>query len=264
MDKTTTIVSIVAAVVIVLVIIGGVIIFNSNKTTPVVTTTPVVVTGTTTTNNTLTAPTGTVPVISTSSAVSVTETTASVNGSVNPSGSNSTYWYEYGTTASLGKNTASQVLDSSFNASFVPVKLTGLTSNTTYFFRVTAENKDGQVFGTTFTFTTLARSTVRLSTAPSSVTKNVTRINTNSATLNGTVNPNLSSTNYWFVYGTDQLLTSTTDSTTPITNIGTGSKSLNESHTLTNLNPNVLYYFKIVAQNSYGVTSGLIESFQTN
>ncbi len=60
--------------------------------------------------------------------------------------------------------------------------LAGLTPGVTYHFRVAATNSDGAVYGSDQSFTTLG--------LPQVWTLSATAVTTNSATLNGTVNPN--------------------------------------------------------------------------
>ena len=96
--------------------------------------------------------------------------------------------------------------------------------------------------------------------APTVFTNSATNISQNSATLNGSVNPNNSSTNAWFEYGTTSSLGSTTGSQS----IGSGNSSVSYSYSLGGLSSNTTYYFRAVASNSYGTTYGGILNFTTS
>src|SRR5688572_4286585 len=65
--------------------------------------TPVSTTTTTTTTTTTKAGT---PIVKTDSSATTYTSSAIVNGTVNPNGAFTTYWYEYGKTSTLGLNTA--------------------------------------------------------------------------------------------------------------------------------------------------------------
>ncbi|MBU1246564.1 hypothetical protein KJ973_01490, partial [Patescibacteria group bacterium] len=67
-------------------------------------------------------------------------------------------------------------------------------------------------------------------------------------------------TETWFEYGTSQSNLTPT-SHTPI---GSGNSSVAHNRSLSNLNADTLYYYRIVAQNSFGTTPGQIVSFRTN
>jgi hypothetical protein len=72
----------------------------------------------------------------TGSASSITQTTAILNGSVNPNGSPTTAWLEWGTTSAYGNQTSSQSLGSGTTSVSLSESLTNLLPNTTYHFRV--------------------------------------------------------------------------------------------------------------------------------
>src|SRR5205823_422001 len=83
---------------------------------------------------------------------------------------------------------------SGWSAVAVSTNLSGLTSGTTYHFRLVATNAAGTTFGGDQTLTTLVK--------PSVATGSATSIVDTTATLNGSVDPNGSSTTYRFEYGT--------------------------------------------------------------
>ena len=132
---------------------------KSTGTTYTSTTTPPIVQNNTNTNpntnvNTNTPPTATQPIIVTNTSVSPSDTTAIVNGTVNPKGAFTSYWYEYGTGSTLGKTSARQILGSGYRAISAPAYVTGLAADTSYSFRLVAENSYGKSAGAEYSFRT--------------------------------------------------------------------------------------------------------------
>ena len=79
------------------------------------------------------------PFVSTNSATNITQSSATLNGYVNPYNiSNTTRWFEWGTTQSLGNKTNS--ISHGSTAMNVSDTISGLANNTTYYFRVVAQN----------------------------------------------------------------------------------------------------------------------------
>ncbi len=96
------------------------------------------------------------PTATTNAASSITDTNATLNGIVNANGSVTTIIFEYGVDTNYGKvATADQSPLSTSTNTAVTAIITGLITNTTYHFRVTATNASGTVYGEdrTFTFT---------------------------------------------------------------------------------------------------------------
>lgn len=95
-----------------------------------------------------------VPTVTTGSATSVTSSSATLNGTVNPSGSSTEYYFEYGTGTSYGSTT--ETADAGLGMSDVSVSanITGLSASMTYHFRIVATNSAGTSDGEDQTFTT--------------------------------------------------------------------------------------------------------------
>ena len=98
---------------------------------------------------------GRAPSVSTGGASSITQSGATVSGTVNPNGQSTTYSFQYGTTTSYGSATSSQVAGSGNTAVNVSATLTGLSPGTTYHYRITATNAAGTAYGSDLTFTTV-------------------------------------------------------------------------------------------------------------
>lgn len=103
-------------------------------------------------------PVAAVPVVVTQSASGVSSSSATVHGSVNPSGLKTTYWFEYSTDSALGsgmlKSTPETPLAVGSSTLSVSSDLSGFDASTTYYFRVVAKNDQGTVRGNSVSFKT--------------------------------------------------------------------------------------------------------------
>jgi sugar lactone lactonase YvrE len=98
-------------------------------------------------------------------------------------------------------------------------------------------------------------------TAPATATAVATLVTADTATLQGTVNPNGADTHTWFLWGTNSSLSGATQ--TPSQDLGStaGSQAVNAN--IAALAASTTYYYQAVAQNSLGTTSGAVFSFTT-
>ncbi len=94
------------------------------------------------------------PIVAAGTASAVTESAATVAGSVNPSGFATTARIEYGTTTAYGSSTNPQTMGAGSAAAQLSASLAGLAQGTTYHFRISASNRDGTTTGPDATFTT--------------------------------------------------------------------------------------------------------------
>jgi hypothetical protein len=92
------------------------------------------------------------------SAADVTSTGATLNGTVNPDGRDTTYQFEYGTTNSFGSSSPVSPAGAGPGtaAETETATLTGLTPGTVYHYRIEATNAAGTTHGQDQTFTTPA------------------------------------------------------------------------------------------------------------
>jgi hypothetical protein len=93
------------------------------------------------------------PTVTTGSATSVTSSSATLNGTINPNGLSTTYYFEYGTTTSYGSTTSETDAGSGTDDVSVSADLTGLSEGMTYHFRLVATNSGGTSYGDDATFT---------------------------------------------------------------------------------------------------------------
>ncbi len=248
MNKTT---NIILGVLVAAAIIGGIYYFATHEAT--VTPTPVVQTPT----PTPAGQTSGAPTVATKSANYISQSTAVLDAAINPNGAQTSYWYEYGTTQSLGGVTSAQLLGAGTATFSAPGFVSGLKANTTYYFRAVAQNANGRSNGTVSSFTTTM--TVPVPGNPPTVeTTTATNIATDKATLTGRVNSQGSKTYYWFEYGNSLALGNTTSSSTT-----TDGATISVTKDVSGLNDDTVYYFRLNAQNGYGTDNGPIRSFTT-
>lgn len=203
------------------------------------------------------APTQNKPAVSTNSASNVGETSATLNGYLATNQSTDTErWFEWGTSSTnLSRSTShnGQSSDGAFSET-----ISGLSADTTYYFRAAGENSAGVDYGSTRSFRTSG--STQTQSQPSVTTSNASNISQTSATLNGYVNPNGSTdTQRWFEWGTNS------GSLSRSTNrINQGSSASNFNETISGLLVDTTYYFRAMAENSVGTAQGSILSFRTD
>jgi len=211
------------------------------------------------TNNNASVP-GNPPTTSTNAATVLTSTSANLNGHVDPRSSQTTFWFEYGSNADFGQITTLQSGGSGAASIAVSAPITGLNPQTTYYFRIDAQNQYGTVNGTTQSFTTSGPAAVA---APVVTTQVASPVATTTATIRGTVNPYGAQTNYWFEYSTDSQFSSPLLHSTSQRSVGAGKGTTSVSANIPALQPNTTYYVRTVAQNSMGTVRGDTVSLQT-
>jgi hypothetical protein len=196
------------------------------------------------------------PTVTTKAATGVGEKTATLNGTVNPNGSETKTYFEYGTTTAYGSKTPEANVGSGTSAVERNVAVAGLSPNTTYHYRIVANNENPETSrGADGTFTTIG---------PPGVTTGagVPDETGEAATLNATVDPNGQSTTYQFEYGTAPGSYTTT---VPIPAASAGSEMEGKpvSQKITGLTKGTKYYFRVTATNAGGKTDGTEASFTT-
>ena len=87
------------------------------------------------------------PTVTTDPATSVTSTSATLNGTVNPNGSDTTYYFEYGADTSYGLTTETIIAGSGTIAISVNENISDLNPDDTYHYRIRATNNFGTSYG---------------------------------------------------------------------------------------------------------------------
>jgi hypothetical protein len=186
--------------------------------------------------------------VTTNDPTTVTASGAVLNGTLADLGPNSSVqvYFQYGTTPSMGSQTTAQTRTTTgtFTAS-----LSGLTSNTTYYYRAIAVGST-TAYGSNKSFTTLAGSLAVTTGA-------ATTISASGATLNGTLTSlgGATSVTVYFQYGLSSSYTNTTSS---ITMTAPGSFSA----VISGLSAGTTYHFRAAA--SGGAATGSDATFTTS
>jgi hypothetical protein len=190
------------------------------------------------------------PYAETGHATNVQSTEASLHGVVNPEGSETKYYFEYGLTQSYGSRTSEVGAGSGFGNSAVNATVAGLTSGAEYHFRIVASSAGGISYGADETFTIQT---------PIVGAQPATSINETGATLNGEVDPHGKATTYHFEYGkTTSYGTSTSE-----VSAGAGVEAIAVSRAIDGLAPGTTYHYRVVAHNEVGTTAGPDQAFTT-
>jgi hypothetical protein len=193
------------------------------------------------------------PSVTTNAASSVTTSGATLNGNVTPNGLSTTAHFEYGTTTAYGSVTADQSAGSGGTAVALSAPLSGLSPGTTYHYRLVASSVGGATQGADATFTTA-------SLAPPAVTTSAASgVTMSGATLNGSANPNGSSTTAHFEYGT----TTAYGSVTADQSAGSGGTAVALSAPLSGLSPGTTYHYRLVATSVAGTSQSADRTFTT-
>jgi thermitase len=196
------------------------------------------------------------PTVTTNAASSIAQTSATLNGAVNPNGAPVTdCHFEYGSSASYGSSLPCASLPGAGETPVgVSASVGSWSANTTYHFRTVATSSAGTEHGSDQMLTTLAD-------APTVVTDPSSSVTQSSATLNATVDPNGATVeDCHFEYGTSLSY----GSSVPCTSLpGSASSAVAESAPVAGLNPLTTYHVRVVATNSGGTSYGAAEEFTT-
>ena len=192
------------------------------------------------------------PTVTSKTPKGVDTNSATLYGDVNPNGTPTLAWCEWGTSASYGNATTVTSVGAGSSVVQFGAALAGLVPGTTYHFRAVAWNGGSTNYGSDLAFTTKFL-------APTVVTLAADLLTGSSARLNGTVNPNGAATTFWFQWDTN---TSYANSS-PVTAAGQGNSGLAVNAALSALSPGVTYYYRIMATNSGGTSYDSGRSFTT-
>ncbi|HVC07298.1 MAG TPA: fibronectin type III domain-containing protein [Solirubrobacterales bacterium] len=200
-----------------------------------------------------------VPIVTTEGATEVVEREATLNGTVNPEGAVTKYYFEYGTTESYGSKSATGELPSGTTPQSIHTTISGLNGETTYHYRLVAENEAGQTKGKEDkTFKTTNGKAI-VTTEGGTFTPSLEP--TVEGTLKGKVDPDANATTYYFEYG----LTTSYGSKAPVPSGEAGSGKLSKSveAKISGLRHRTTYYYRLVAENAKGTTDGAQETLST-
>jgi hypothetical protein len=181
----------------------------------------------------------------------VAATTATLSGQVDPNGGATTYHFEYGTTTAYGLQSGEAAAGTGTEPVDVSVPVTGLTTGTTYHFRLVATNAAGITRG--------ADQTLQTAAAPRVATGRAIGVGTSSATLTASVDANGLPTTFRFEWGTTRAYGSSTD----VTSAGAAQSAVRVQAALGSLQPFTTYHYRVTATNALGTVAGADRSVRT-
>jgi hypothetical protein len=105
---------------------------------------------------TVSAPSGSSakPAASTRPASHIGRHSATLNGAVNPEGTSTSFWFQYGTGTGYGKQTSRRAAGAGTASVPASAALSGLRAGTRYHYRIVASSTAGTTYGADVTFTT--------------------------------------------------------------------------------------------------------------
>ncbi len=193
------------------------------------------------------------PDATTEAASNVQPATATLNGSVNPEGTVTTYQFEYGTSTAYGSRApaspASVGSDSSAHA--LSASISGLAPDTVYHYRIAATNANGTYSGRDETFETYGPPTLQ-NAAASEITRT-------QAKISAEVDPHGVDTHYLVEYG----ITTAYGSSTASDDIGSEAAYQGVSVQIAGLKLDTTYHYRVVASNSQGAVDGPDQTLTT-
>lgn len=201
-----------------------------------------------------------IPDVTTSTpATSIADTSATLPGTINPNGVDTSYKFIYGL-ASNALNQSTTVTDGGSGVSIedVSAAISNLTPGTKYYYELVGTANSTQYDGGVQNFTTTGQPPPPP--APIVSTSAASSVTGSGARLNGTVNPDGLTVTYRFAWGTSAgALTNLTSSTSgPI-----GTSAVPVHAPLSGLTPGRTYYFRLQATGGGKTVKGVIKSFRT-
>jgi len=190
------------------------------------------------------------PAVTTAAASGIARDAATITGTVDPNGAATTYQIQYGTTSSYGLRSATHSAGGGTEPVPIEVRLTGLTANTTYHYRLSATNAAG-------VRNTADRSFRTQSSLPPVVTIGAAGpVTARAVTATGIVNPRGVATRYRFEYGRGTSL----NFRTRFVDVGAGTEPVPVAATLTVI-PATKYSYRLVATSAAGTARSAVRTF---
>jgi hypothetical protein len=178
------------------------------------------------------------PTVATGTHTHVTDSSAVLHGTINPNGSATTYYFQWGLTTAYGLQSDARSAGHGTKAVSVGTTASDLIPGTTYDYRLVATNGAGTTVGTNHAFKTAGNPPPDVATGPAS------QVGKNSATVTAVISPNNQATTYYFQYGTS---TAYGSQTIPAT-VPAGTAPVAVAQAIQGLEARTIFHFRIVAQ----------------
>jgi hypothetical protein len=206
-------------------------------------------------------------ILGSESASNVTSSGATLNAAINANNENTTYFFEYSTSeAEVLAHKGARVEGAppapeleGFGGQGASANVTGLQLDTTYYYRVIAENAQSKTEpkpaeGEVEPFTTSP-------TGPLVSTGATSELGQSSANVTGSVTPEGAETYYYYQYGPTTEYGQSTVPEGPGISVGAGLSAVPAPARLVPLTPGVTYHYRLVAWNEAGTSYGQDETF---
>lgn len=196
---------------------------------------------------------------------SIDSNSAILDAYIKSNGSNTVAWFTYWpcktNDASNQETEKWRVNVTDYQTDFQQ-KIIGLMPDTCYYFRGEAENNNGTTSGNDRVFITKGSSNGLIFAQPTASTTSAMLVRETTALLNGNVVPHNAETSVWFEWSENPEMTIGLNRNAS-QSAGSGDNEVYTAYSLTNLTLNKTYYFRVVAQNTYGTTKGNVNKFTT-
>jgi hypothetical protein len=188
---------------------------------------------------------GSSPTVSTGAASKISDTGATLGGSINPQGTQTVYRFEYGLTNEYGSVTKSSSAGSGSKSVTASAGIGKLIPGTIYHYKLLASNKFGAGQGNDHTFKTTGHA------PPVAATGAPAAVRQSSATLTGTVNPSGQATTWKFEYG----LTTAYGANSNAAVLPASHTTSVVASTITGLESGVVFHYRLIALHGSTVIS---------
>ena len=177
------------------------------------------------------------PTVATGTPSLLTDTSAVLHGTVNPNGSSSTYYFQWGLTNAYGVQSVAHSAGHGTKPVSVNTGARGLIPGTVYHYRLVATNAAGTTVGADRTFKTGGNPPPGVTTGPA------TQVGKNSVTVTALISPNNQATTYFFQYGTSTAYLQQTIAAT----VPAGTAAVTVAASLQGLEARTIFHYRIVA-----------------
>jgi phosphodiesterase/alkaline phosphatase D-like protein len=197
-----------------------------------------------------------IPDVTTSTpATGIDDTSATLAGTINPYGADTSYQFDYGLSPDdLSQSTTTTDGGSGTSSEDLSAALSGLTPGTTYYYELVGTVNSVAYDGGVQSFMTTGTKPATATTTPA------TTVDDTGATLNGILNPAGVDTTFSFIYG---FSAGALNHATTVTDGGSGISLEDVDATLSNLPPGTTYYYEIVGTADSTAHDGGVQTFTT-